>query len=330
MTFDRPNAAVIKAEAFAEDQNPQAGYRILLDAADAGDAEACFRLGLWFFVGRRLPRKLNEARHWFERAGALGHQDANVVFNGFLATGTGGSRDWPRAMALLKERASTDTWAARELALIDAMGLSPEGDAATPIKGEQIAERPNVILFRDFLRPEECVLLAQLAAPLLKPSTVIEPRTGLLVQNPIRTSDACAFPLMSEGPFISIVNRRIAQASGTAPEQGEPLQVLRYRAGQEYRAHFDALPYSDNQRIKTVLLYLDDGYAGGKTTFVRTGLSISGRTGDALMFQNTLPDGTIDPLSLHAGEPVLDGVKLLASRWIRARPIDLMAPPSRA
>ena len=100
--------------------------------------------------------------------------------------------------------------------------------------------------------------------------------------------------------------------------QAEPLQVLRYRSGGEYKPHMDAIRAEPNQRILTVLVYLSDDYEGGETQFPRTGLSFRGRTGDALLFRNADSDGRPDPLTLHAGLPVTRGTKYLASRWIRA------------
>jgi prolyl 4-hydroxylase len=143
----------------------------------------------------------------------------------------------------------------------------------------------------------------------------------------VRTSDAAAFPLAVENPAIHALNRRLATLSGTAVSQGEPLQVLRYRPGQEYRPHGDAFPPGvENQRILTVLVYLNSGYSGGETHFVVNGLSIKGDPGDALLFRNTLPDGNFDPRTKHAGLPVTSGTKFIASRWIRAQPIDPAKP----
>jgi prolyl 4-hydroxylase len=109
-------------------------------------------------------------------------------------------------------------------------------------------------------------------------------------------------------------------------QQGEPLQVLRYVPGQEYRSHLDALPASQNQRVLTMLVCLNDGYEGGETSFVRTGLKWKGRKGDALLFRNAGEDERPDPSSQHAGLPVTRGTKIIASRWIRAKPIDLYKP----
>jgi prolyl 4-hydroxylase len=98
--------------------------------------------------------------------------------------------------------------------------------------------------------------------------------------------------------------------------------VLRYREGGEYRPHFDAIDGLANQRILTMIVWLNDGYEGGETIFLHNSLRVKGGIGDALLFRNARADGTRDPRSCHAGLPVTRGEKLIASRWIRAGPYD--------
>jgi prolyl 4-hydroxylase len=123
--------------------------------------------------------------------------------------------------------------------------------------------------------------------------------------------------------LIHALNQRIAAATATAAAQGEPLQVLRYDVGQEFRPHSDALSHDPNQRVLTTLVYLNQGYEGGETAFVQTGLAFRGAPGEALIFRNVDARGRPDPRATHAGLPVRRGVKFLASRWIRARALDL-------
>jgi prolyl 4-hydroxylase len=161
-----------------------------------------------------------------------------------------------------------------------------------------------------------------MAEPWLTPSVVVDPHSGQLVQNPVRTSDAMAFPWIAESPAVHALNRRIAAATGTTTAQGEPLQVLRYRPGGEYKPHFDAIDGLANQRILTMIVWLNEGEEGGATMFLENGLRLKGGTGDALLFRNARADGSRDPEARHAGLPVTRGEKLIASRWIRARTYD--------
>ena len=135
----------------------------------------------------------------------------------------------------------------------------------------------------------------------------------------MRNSDGCGFTWALENPAVHALNRRIAAASGTAPEQGEPLQILRYPAGGEYKPHFDSVPGATNQRALTTLVWLNDGYGGGETWFPEPKLALRGSPGDAVLFHNIGEDGARDRLSAHAGLPVTSGEKLIASRWIRQR-----------
>ena len=101
---------------------------------------------------------------------------------------------------------------------------------------------------------------------------------------------------------------------------------MHYAPGQQYREHLDTLPGKVNQRIATVILYLNEGYTGGETAFSDSGISFKGRAGDALFFRNVRPDGSPDPASRHAGRPVIQGAKWVATRWLRAGPFDVWNP----
>ena len=156
-----------------------------------------------------------------------------------------------------------------------------------------------------------------LAEPDLQPSFVVDPATGGRMPHPVRTSFGTSYGPTQEDLVVNRLNRRIAAATGTRAEAGEPLHILRYTPGQEYKPHLDAIPGIANQRVLTVLVYLNDGYAGGETDFPELGISVGGAMGDALMFRNLTPDGRADPRTRHSGLPVTSGTKWLATRWIR-------------
>jgi prolyl 4-hydroxylase len=70
----------------------------------------------------------------------------------------------------------------------------------------------------------------------------------------------------------------------------------------------------------TVIVYLNEGFDGGETDFPELGIRTLGGKGDALIFRNASPAGEADLRTRHAGLPVTQGVKWIASRWIRQRP----------
>jgi prolyl 4-hydroxylase len=159
---------------------------------------------------------------------------------------------------------------------------------------------------------------------MLEPSVVIDVATGRQVRDPVRNSDGMGFTWPLENPAVHALNRRIAAASGTAVGCGEPLQVLRYRVGEEYKPHIDAIPGFANQRVLTMIVWLNDDYEGGETSFLAPGLKLRGQAGDGLLFANVDARGERDLRSVHAGLPVTRGEKYIASRWIRA---ETFVPP---
>ena len=111
--------------------------------------------------------------------------------------------------------------------------------------------------------------------------------------------------------------------------QGEPLQVMRYGVGAEYKPHYDYFDLgrpgqaanlrNGGQRIASLVIYLNDVEAGGETTFPRCGLAVGPRKGSAVFFAYTDAQSRTDPMSFHAGAPVTRGEKWIATRWMRER-----------
>ena len=298
-----------------------AAARAMIETACArGDGDALAMRALWHVEGRLVPRNLPAARADLHAATQRGNAGAARMLAGFLATGTGGTRDWPGALALLDAWADRDPLAAQQRAAIAAMGIDPAGDPLHLPTPHALHQTPHIDAIPDLLSAAECDLLVALSDRRLRPALIFHEGQGRFVADPIRDSDAAGFPIVSEWPAIHAINRRFAAASGTTVEQGEVLQILRYRPGQQYRAHLDAVPGLANQRSLTLLVYLNDDFDGGETCFTRLGIAHRGRKGDGLLFANCLPDGRPDPLTEHAGMPVRSGTKRIASRWIRQRP----------
>lgn len=314
--------ASIAAEALALlRRGDGASAMALVETACAqADGEALAMRALWQVEGRLMPRDLSAARADLNAATQAGNVGAARMLGGFLATGTGGARDWAGALALLDAWVDRDILATRQRTLIAAMAIDAAGDPLHIPTPHALHETPPIHAFPGLLSAPECDLLTDLSDHRLRPALIFHEGQGRFVADPIRDSDAAGFPIVSEWPAIHAINRRLAAASGTQVEQGEVLQILRYRPGQQYRAHLDAVPGLANQRSLTLLVYLNDEYDGGETRFRRLDITYRGRKGDGLLFANCLADGRPNPLTEHAGMPVRSGTKRVASRWIRQRP----------
>ena len=104
----------------------------------------------------------------------------------------------------------------------------------------------------------------------------------------------------------------------------EDIQIVNYAQGGKYDPHYDGDECGEgkqcppNQRICTVLIYLNDDFTGGYTRFPNLNISIKPKKGKALFFWVSNPlDGQLYKETLHGGEPVLSGEKWIATQWVR-------------
>lgn len=286
------------------------------------EAQALFESAAAKLRGDGGARDLPGALELFRQAAGAGRVDCAVIYCNLLAAGVGGPRRWSDALRLLAALAEVDPRSRDALERIEAMALDSDGDPLELPRAEPLCEAPAITRFERLFSAGECAWLASAGLPMLEPAVVVDPATGRQRPDPVRVCDSVGFTWPLENPAIHALNRRLAAASGTAVEQGEPLQLLRYRPGGEYRPHLDAIPGFANQRAMTMLVWLNDGYRGGETHFPAPGLKLKGRAGDAILFRNTGPGGGPDPAARHSGLPVIAGEKLIASRWIRERPFE--------
>lgn len=299
-----------RAQALFREGRRDEAVALVETAATEGDAEALFAIGNWRLFALHGPRDLDAAHAAFATAAGQGHVEAARTRAYLVAAGLGCDPDPEGAREMLAAIADRDPDAAAQLALLDAPPPQPTR--------ESLSADPRIEMIRGLLSEAECRHLMARAAPLLRPSFILEPGTGKPIPHPTRTSFGMNFNPTVEDLVVNAVNRRIAEASGTDYGWGEPLHILRYTPGQEYKPHLDALTGVANQRRWTVLVYLDDGYQGGETVFPDLGVTARGKPGDALLFENADGEGRGDPRTRHAGRPVTEGTKWLATRWIRA------------
>ena len=292
--------------------------QLLRQVASSGDPEALGVLAEATWRGGLVEQDPVKGRTLFEQAAGRGHSKSAMIVTNLLASGVAGKQDWQAALSRLRAEAAVSPARKAALDLIGAMDLDADGNPRSAGEGERLSDDPDVVRFAKLFTPAECDYLMRATGNAFEPSMVYD-STRRLVRDEIRTSDGATIHWLIEDPAVVALNRRVAAVSGSAYEDGEALALLRYSPGQEYRPHFDFVGGVSNRRLQTALIYLNDGYQGGETQFVRTGLSVKGGAGDLVLFRNDGADGGPNPLSEHAGMPVTSGVKFLATRWIRER-----------
>jgi prolyl 4-hydroxylase len=279
-----------------------------------GNSDLSFELANRKLFGQGEPRDLDAAHRLLRQAEGSGHLEAARLRAHLIASGTGCRANPDEAERLLERIAPRDPYARAQIEM-----LKRFSGAVKPSR-DVVSASPEVVLVGGLLAPEECRYIMALAEPRLEPSVVQDPVTGRRIPHPVRTSYGASFGPAQEDLVINRVNRRLASVTCTRYEWGEPLLVLRYAPGQQYRPHVDTLPGAANQRFWTALIYLNDGYDGGGTDFPDLGITIGGAMGDALLFRNLTDEGRPEPRTRHAGLPVKSGEKWLATRWIRQAP----------
>lgn len=185
-------------------------------------------------------------------------------------------------------------------------------------------DEPVLRVLENILSGQECDELIELARPRLQRALTVDSE-GRHQVDQRRTSEGMFFTL-NEVPLVDRIEQRLATLLGVPASHGEGLQILHYLPGQEYEPHFDwfdpeqpgygAITAVGGQRIASVVMYLNTPAQGGGTAFPEIGLTVTARRGAAVYFAYEGGDRS----SLHAGLPVLQGEKWIATKWLRERP----------
>ena len=285
-----------------------------LERRAATDGAAALSLAETRLMGDGGPPDAAAALALVEQGARLGNVDARRAWVYMVAAGIGRRADLVAAKAMLAQLAQEDRFAAVQLAFLGHVTCDQRLAEVAP---EILSDDPRIAIYRGLFSAAECRYLTLLGSPWLERAMVIDEATGAGVIDAIRDADTSSFPPLAEDLVVQQINACIAAASGTDKAWGEPLTILRYQPGQQYRPHHDA--GAQAARHWTTLIWLNDDYEGGETDFPDIGVRVRGGVGDLLLFHNVTGDGAPDSRMIHAGLPVTSGVKWLASRWIRGR-----------
>lgn len=183
---------------------------------------------------------------------------------------------------------------------------------------------PRIVVLGGLLTHDECDELMALAEARLARSETVQLDTGGSEVNAARTSEGMFFG-RAEHAVCERIEARIAALLDWPVENGEGLQILRYKPGAEYKPHYDyfdpsqpgtpAILKRGGQRVATIVMYLNTPGQGGATVFPDVNLEVAPIKGNAVFFSYDRPHPMTR--SLHGGTPVVAGQKWVATKWLR-------------
>lgn len=322
-------ASILYGGGVGAPRDPAEGLRRLVQAARLGHVRAATQLGLltgpkhrdgaWllrraaesgsvaamYALGQGLEDR-EDAQGWLASAAAAGHPLARKaqVQQAIRPTATGPEPDWGR--------------------IADAVDLAW---VELPFERHVEHDEPHIESLAGFLPPPVCAYVIGMAAPMLSRGKVVDEHGSESVREE-RSNAVMTFGLADSDFLLELVNLRTARAAGMPPENAEGLGVLHYLPGESYAPHADYIPETPanaaqlaerGQRVKTLLVYLNEEFTGGETEFPLLGLRFKPPGGSALVFDNVDANRQASPRTLHTGRPPTSGEKWLISKWFRTK-----------
>lgn len=316
-------------------QAPGQGVERIIAAANIGDPLGLNLASIVDAGGIGTARNLPRAIQWLAMAAARGDESAACQLG--LLIGIGGPK------AQLARSVLSHAAAKGYLPAIRAMGQRPRQTVPVdwaaaaaavdlsafeaPITRQRERDDPRVEILPDLLSGWVCDYVMILAEPALARGLVLDETGGESVQDE-RSNRVMNFGLVDSDVILELTNHRLAAAAEMPAENAEGLGVLHYSPGERYKPHVDYIPDTPanaehlaarGQRVRTLLVYLNEGFEGGATEFPRLDLAYKPPRGSAVVFDSVKADGSVDPMTLHTGAPTTRGEKWVISKWFRTK-----------
>lgn len=178
----------------------------------------------------------------------------------------------------------------------------------------------------NFLTKDECDIIIHFSKNYLKKSEITNKNEK---DKKFRTSYTCHQQNLDTigKNYLKYINKKICDTISIPNEYSEEIQIQFYDVGQEFKLHSDYFNIDSYQeycidngnRTWTFMVYLNDVEKGGATYISKINQRFFPKTGKALIWNNLLEDGSNNINTLHAGEPVIKGTKIIITKWFRQK-----------
>ena len=179
----------------------------------------------------------------------------------------------------------------------------------------------------NFLSADECQQLIKMIDANHTRSSVVEGGTDRTAVTNHRTSSTSNLDMQNS--LVKNIQSRIAKELNIELIKGEALQGQLYEPGQYFKPHndffsgpaYDMHCKASGNRTHTLMIYLNDNFKGGGTSFPNLEKVVVPETGKAIWWYN-MEDGKLQDKYLHEGVTVDEGKKYIVTSWWRERSWD--------
>lgn len=178
----------------------------------------------------------------------------------------------------------------------------------------------------NFLTKEECDQIVEFS---LKEMQSCAANCKFMKMHPVEIKDE-SFEIWKK------IRNSISEKIQLPQENQEKLLAIRYDVNGSYSEHYDSfLKYQENsihtnqfyeqsmasggQRKITAIIYLNDSFSGGYTSFPKIKTKIKPEIGKLVFWNNLDENGDTNLNMIHAGEPVLNGQKWVLIVYVREK-----------
>tara|TARA_B100001094_G_scaffold278967_1_gene288853 strand:- start:117 stop:536 length:420 start_codon:yes stop_codon:yes gene_type:complete len=132
-----------------------------------------------------------------------------------------------------------------------------------------------------------------------------------------------------DDPIVNTIDERICETLAVNEKYGEAIQGQYYEEGQYFKPHTDFFAPGTKEydihckhygnRTWTFMIYVKAPLEGGCTLFHDLGIRFNPVIGSAVIWKNLHEDGTPNEQTIHEGEPLIKGSKIVITKWFREK-----------
>ena len=186
------------------------------------------------------------------------------------------------------------------------------------LKREVLSSEPAIFFYRNYLNHDLCEQFIMQFSAKTRKSGVTDGNKSSLTK--LRTSSTAFIENNQQiGEQLRI---KLSTDLEWDLNNFEKIQFTSYTHGEEYSPHYDAFEHKIisnkiRQRLFTSIIYLNDNFKGGHTTFPKLNIDVKPEKGAMLLFSNCINSTNfLNPFMLHGSTPIESGKKNILTTWL--------------